>query len=97
MAISNIVATGVSASGDVVQPAQGVCTYYGFSLRETSGSATATCRVRETGASGKILDTIQLVAAESAREYYAPQGIRCDGDLYFELVSGAVEGSIRHG
>lgn len=99
---SNVVSTEVSASGDVVEQV-GVLDggpkpviYYGFSVRETAGS-TAVFRVRTGGPTGDILDTVSLVANESARENYLPQGLRAYDGLYFELVSGAVEGAIRHG
>lgn len=77
-------------------PANGAARYYGHALRETAGS-TAVCRVREGGASGKILDTIALAANASASQWYGDSGIVCNGDLYFEKVSGTVEGAILHG
>ena len=72
--------------------------YIGFSFRETSGSATATIRVYDgTTAAGTLLDTIQLTAAESAREWYGPQGIRFTSGLYVDVVTGDIEGSVRWG
>ncbi len=69
--------------------------YYGFSLRETSGSAAATVRIYDGDtAAGALLDTIQLVAGESAREFY-PGGVRAQEGIYVDVVSGAVEGSVR--
>lgn len=67
-------------------------TYMGFTLAETAGG-TAKVRVRQASASGTILDTIPMAAGEGVADYY-PQGIRCDGDLYIEIVSGTVEGSV---
>lgn len=73
----------------------GPCNYYGFSFRETSGSASATVRVHDsTDNSGGMLDTIQLAPGESAREFY-PGGIRAETGLFVDVVSGAVEGSVR--
>ncbi len=70
-------------------------TYYGFSLR-TTGAVEADVRIRDGSATGTILDTVALIAGESAREDYAP-GLLAPNGLYFELVAGAgVEGSIRH-
>ena len=69
--------------------------YMGFTLRETAG-ATALVRVRVNSATGRILDVIPLAANEGVSDYY-DDGIYCDGDLYCEIASGAVEGSIRHG
>lgn len=70
--------------------------YFGYSLRETAG-VTAVVRIRTGGSSGKILDTVALAANESARECYLPQGLMAEDGIYFEKVSGTVEGSIRHG
>lgn len=72
-------------------------TYYGFTIRETSGTAAATVRLRAGGATGLILETIALTSAASARAWHGPQGIRCDGGLYVEIVTGAVEGTVRLG
>lgn len=88
-------AKSVTASVEVAGSVQN--TYFGFAIRESSGGASAVFRVREDNASGKILDTIALAQGEAASAWYGPQGIWCDGPLYFELVSGSVEGSIRHG
>jgi hypothetical protein len=72
--------------------------YYGFSIRETSGTATAEVRIYDnTANSGTLLDTITLNADESAREWYGPQGIQYNTGIRVDVVSGAVEGSIRHG
>lgn len=69
--------------------------YYGFSFRETSGSAPATVRIYDSDtATGTLLDTVQLVANESTADFY-PGGIRAQNGLYVDLVSGAVEGSVR--
>lgn len=67
--------------------------YYGFSFRETTGSAGAVFRIRTGGASGDI----SLAAGESARHDYSPGGIDARDGIYFELVSGTVEGAVRHG
>lgn len=71
--------------------------YRGFSLRETAG-ANAVVRVYDNGsaASGTILDTISLGANESVREFYsAGGGVKTSNGIVVQLVSGAVEGSIR--
>jgi hypothetical protein len=69
--------------------------YYGFSFRETSGSASATVRIYDGDtATGALLDAVQLSAGESAREFY-PGGIRAQEGVYVDVVSGAVEGSVR--
>jgi hypothetical protein len=69
--------------------------YFGFSFRETAGS-TATIRVYDAlTATGTLLDSIQLAANESAREFYGPDGIKCSTGVYVDIVSGTVEGSVR--
>lgn len=70
--------------------------YCGFSLRETAGAAAVVRIYDNTAADGTLLDTISLAADESAREFY-PGGIKAVAGIYFSLVSGTVEGSIRVG
>ena len=66
----------------------------GWSVRETSGTATATFRLwNTTTASGVKVATVSLNAGESSRDYL-PAAVDCEGGLYFELVSGALEGSV---
>lgn len=74
----------------------GVATLAGYSLRETAGSAAA-CRIRETDGSGKILATVALASGASETKWFGPQGLVCNGPLYFEKVSGTVEGAVFHG
>lgn len=72
--------------------------YRGFSIRETSGSATALVRLFDnaSAASGTVLEEIALAAGESAREYYR-DGIWAYNGVYLDVVSGAVAGSVRVG
>lgn len=71
--------------------------YMGFTIRET-GSAAAIVRIwdspNSTVTGDVLLDTISLVADESAREYY-PEGLRAGKGVWIDVVSGTVEGSIR--
>ena len=65
----------------------------GWSIRETSGTASAVVRLRDgVDASGGLLATISLAAAESARDWFMPTGIGFANGLYIEIVTGAVEG-----
>jgi hypothetical protein len=94
-----ITAATVTATGLVAGPVTtgGARRYQGFSLRETSGSAGATVRVYNgVSAAGVLLDTISLLANESAREDYGGRGLLAPLGIYFELVAGAVEGSVRY-
>lgn len=73
----------------------GPANYYGFSFRETSGSSAATIRIHDSGDdTGGLLDSVQLAPGESAREFY-PGGIRAEEGIYVDVVTGAVEGSVR--
>jgi hypothetical protein len=71
-------------------------TYTGFSIRETSGAATATVRILDSlvAGAGTVLDEIALSAGESAREYYEG-GQRALVGIFVDVISGAVAGSIR--
>jgi hypothetical protein len=95
---ANVQSKPVTTSAIVVNvdDVNGNVTYCGFSLRENAGTpAAAVVRIREGGATGTILDTISFAASGSWRECY-DDGLACNGDLYFELVSGSVEGSVRY-
>ncbi len=72
--------------------------YYGFSIRETSGSATALVRIFDNAStnSGTVLDEISLTANQSARELY-PDALRAVNGVYLDVVAGAVAGSVRVG
>lgn len=96
--MANIGAFPISGSSQAVVAASATrdVGYFGFSLRETAGSA-AVVRIRAAGViTGDILDTVSLLGNESAREWYGPQGIKSRAGLYVEIVSGTVEGSIRY-
>lgn len=85
------------ANGIIVDvPSTGFNVYYGFGLRETAG-ATGVVRIRAGSVTGTILDTIAFAANQSVAAWYGPDGIHCDGDLYCEVASGTIEGSIRYG
>lgn len=74
----------------------GAATYYGFTIRETTGSAGATVVLRDGSATGDILEEITLVGGQSADDWYGPQGIRLQtGMIYASVLNGAVEGSVR--
>jgi hypothetical protein len=68
--------------------------YCGFSLKE-SAAATAHVRIREGDVSGKIIDTIPFAAGEGVADQYDP-AIVVSGQIYVQIVSGSVEGTIRY-
>ncbi len=72
------------------------CTYRGFSLKETTGTAEAVLVLWDStsGASGPILDPINLAPNESAREFYDP-GQTVHHGVYVQVVSGSVSGIVR--
>lgn len=68
-----------------------------YSVRETAG-ARAVFRLRDGSDSSDptgILQTVSLAPGESARESFQPYGIGFAYGLYFELLSGQVEGSVQ--
>jgi len=75
-------------------------TYYGLSIRDTA-SAGAVIRIWDnaSAASGTLLETVKVAASSSFNIQYnvedAAGGIRAVNGIYFELVSGTIEGSIR--
>lgn len=69
----------------------------GFDLRETSGTTAATVRLWDSSvasAAGPQLTTIQLNPAESTADWFPESGKGVERGVYFQLVSGAVEGSV---
>lgn len=75
----------------------GADSYFGFTIRETAG-ATAVVRIYDNVTnSGTLLESISLAANESAREYYGDGIQTIVGGIYVDIISGAVEGSIRVG
>lgn len=69
----------------------------GFSIAETSGTASAYVRIRDgKNASGNLIITISLSANQSVRELYDPGTLEIvpSAAIYLEVVSGTVEGSV---
>lgn len=85
--------TDVGGSGVVFS---GRCLYKGVSVRETAGAAAAVRIYDNTAASGTLLATISLPANGSFAETI-PDGVRATTGIYWSVVSGAVEGSVRVG
>ncbi len=96
MQSGNTQSVTLTGSDQVIAAFPGVI-YMGFTLRETAGS-TATLRIWDskdsTFTNNTLLDTISLTANESAREYY-PEGLHVTEGIYIDILSGAVEGSLR--
>lgn len=94
---SAVTATALTGADQAVLAGKG--RYHGFTIRETAAS-TAVVRIYDgTSAAGTLLETIALTAGQSQQAYYEPEGnaggIRVDAGIYVDVVSGAVEGSVR--
>lgn len=67
----------------------------GYTLRETTGAATATMYLRDgTDNTGDMLAAIQLAAGESRTDWFGPGGVNFGLGLFWDLVAGSVEGSV---
>lgn len=62
--------------------------------RETAGAAAVYRLWDSADASGQLLLSISLSANESTRDFFPMHYLPFNTGLYFELVSGAVEGNI---
>jgi hypothetical protein len=78
-----------------VAPADATGRLMGYAVRETTGTAGATALVRfrsGTTAAGTPLGAgVSLVANESVREWFAPNGITVPTAVFLERVSGTTE------
>jgi len=86
------VVTLPAASGQIFN--EGGCVVF-HSTRETSGSAAAVYRLWDgTNNAGNLLLTVSLDASESTRDNVMKHMVPFNTGLYYELVSGAVEGEV---
>lgn len=76
-----------------VAPADAPGRLMGYAIRETSGTAGATVRLRSgTTVSGTPLGSgVTLAPNESVREWFGPTGINVPTAVFLERVSGATE------
>lgn len=80
------------ASSGVVGPDTAL-RYKGLAVYETAG-AEAVVVIRDGTSSGTILDVASLAADGSYTSWFGPDGKQTNDQLYFELVSGDVDGSV---
>jgi hypothetical protein len=67
----------------------------GWAFRETTGTTTAVIRLWDgTANTGRLIAPIALGAGQSTRDSTPIGGILTLQGVYFELVSGTVEGSV---
>lgn len=82
--------TGTTANVIVFQPTTGGLRLTGFSITETAG-ATANARLIAAtagAASDPDLFDVKLLANESAREWFGPEGIDISAGLFLQRVAG---------
>lgn len=86
----------INLTGANQQVSTGKGRYRGFSIAETTGSATARVRIFDsTSAAGTVLEEVSLTANQSAREYYPDWSFAVVNGIYVQVVSGSVSGSVR--
>ena len=63
--------------------------------RETTGTTAAVYRLWDgSGANGTLILPVSLAASESTRDDFRDHHLTFEVGLYFELVSGTIEGSV---
>lgn len=92
--MSGVIAVAVSTDAVAYDVGAGGCTLYGWSVVQTSGAA-GRFQLRVDSASGAVLADEWCVATNGrSQQWYGPQGVRCQGDLWFENVSGTFAGVV---
>jgi hypothetical protein len=69
--------------------------YHGLSIKETAGAAAVVTLHDGASAAAALLDVVNLNANESVRDNYSPPVYVSSGQLWFEVVSGAVSAVVR--
>lgn len=87
-------AGAVSASRQVING--GALRLCGWSVVETTGTASAAVRLRDgAGATDQVMLRIDLAPSESTRDYLHKHGLGIEtGMLWLEVISGSVEGTV---
>ncbi len=83
------------SSGVAVNAGAGPVAYMGFSVRETAGAA-ASFRLRDGTVTGNILESVGLAANQSTGDYYENGIIAETGQIYYEKITGTIEGCVRY-
>ena len=67
----------------------------GWSLRETTGAALGTARLRGGGTvAGEIIAGISVPAGGSDSTWFGDLGFRCGAGLFLDMISGRLEGAV---
>jgi hypothetical protein len=84
----------VAAPGQAVEIG-GAQLVMGWSLRETTGAATATVEVFDgQDTTGQLLASISLNPGQSIRDWLGPGGLETDIGVFVSVLSGSVRGAI---
>jgi len=68
---------------------------FGYSLYETTGSATAQVNIYNGGdTGGQLVLPISLGKSQSAEDWFGPQGLIMDVGIFVNVASGTVNGSL---
>ena len=94
MAVNTFELAGAPPADQTVTSGRSI--YYGLTIRETA-AAVASFNIRATSASGPIIDTVALPASGTVSHWFGPNGINAPGGIYFDVLAGAVAGSVYHG
>lgn len=88
----------LTGSDQVVSATAAGVFYQGFTMVNTSSTVAAMVRIYDnaSAATGTLLEVISLCPSESRSEYYYP-GIPVTAGIYVDVVSGAINGSVRTG
>ena len=79
-------------SGVVVN---GAALLYGWSLRETTGAATAQLDIIDGGdATGQLVATVVVPSGGSVADYLAGIGVLCRRGVFVHAVAGSVVGAV---
>lgn len=84
----SVAASRAVLSGDAVA-------LMGWSVREPTGAAGASFRLRDGDANGEVLCNANLAANESIRDLFTHPGVRVEtGKVFLDMIAGSVEGVI---
>lgn len=76
------------------QPINGRIRLFGFSIRETSGAATAQLLItNQPNGGGLEMVSVNLNALEADRDWFGPNGLLL-ANGYFPTFTGAIAGSV---
>lgn len=73
----------------------GYAVLMGYSVKESTGSASAELDVyNSTAATGLLVIPMTLTAGQSAEDWFGPQGLEMSVGIFCNVASGAVSGSL---